>query len=172
MLHDGDDLIKDSAEILAHLDRKYQDHPLTDSEEAAARSQEIQKWMGEELFPALGPLMFHRVANAITHEDAEYFRKTREERFGMSLEKLASSPDLPQNVTKALTTLGTILGDNPFLGGNNPDLSDYLAASPLMWKHSISSEALYEIPENIISWFDRISRYYDHPSMKIHCANC
>lgn len=170
MLKDGDHLIKDSANILAHLEQTYPDRPFSKDDAAKAKMARLQEWVGSSLFPAIGPMLFYRVANALNPEEKDYFKTTREERFGMPLEKLAQNPELPAKMDAALKALELELGQGPFLGGDAPDLADYIAASPFMWQYSISSETLYKAPPAVEQWFARISTHYDQ--FKLHCANC
>ncbi len=172
ILKHGDELVRDSAKILSYLEKKFPEKPLIDGVEEQKRVDRYQSWLGEALFPALGPLMFHRVATALPADEAAYFTETREERFGKTLEDLADDPLLPVKFQAALELLVPELKKSDFLGGDQPDLSDYVAASPLMWQRSITHEKICTTPPRVTKWLEKLSAHFDGYLDNIACANC
>ncbi len=155
-LDDGGALIHDSAKIVDHLEAKHPAPPLFASDGERAAHAFYAAFISAHLFPALAPLMFKRVHATVDGADADYFRKTREERFGATLEELASRPELPVAVEKALSILAAPLEAFPFYGGRQANLTDYWVASIFMWRRSVTSESLYERPEAMAAWFERM----------------
>ena len=168
----GDQWLKESVDIITFLDREYPERPLVGDETARDRLEKYRAWLGSDLFPNLGPQVFFRVPNAISDEDAAYFRETREERFGVSVEELAKKPGLQENLAAAFQIVEADLADTPFLGGSEPDLSDYTVMSPLMWKRSITSEAVFTLPPKMAAWHDRMLDLYDGYGRNTACAEC
>ena len=161
ILDDGGEIVKDSGKIVAYLDDRYPDNPFFKNASDRASAIFYQAFLGSQLFPALAPLMFIRVHNTLSDADKTYFRETREKRFGTTLEALAENKQLPGQVEAALKTLAAPLAEFPFYGGDAPNMNDYIIASPFMWKHSLTSETLYETPEEIAVWFERILDLFD-----------
>ncbi|MEL6212999.1 MAG: glutathione S-transferase N-terminal domain-containing protein [Pseudomonadota bacterium] len=161
MLEDGGALIKDSAEIIAYLEKTYPEKPFFRSDGERAMHQFLGAFLGAHLFPSLGPLLFARVHGAISPEDQAYFRQTREERFGVTLEALAAKPGLRDGVEAALATLAAPLSENQFYGGAAANLSDYQLASILMWRRSVAGDDLYETPKPVEAWFERMLDLFD-----------
>ena len=85
ILTDGDEVVSDSANILAYLDKKYDDAPLTKTAGERAAVDFYQAWLDANLYPALAPMMFVRVCAAAHEDDKDYFRAVREKRFGKTL---------------------------------------------------------------------------------------
>jgi len=45
-----------------------------------------KSWLGSALYTGLAPMMFKRVCDILDMQNQEYFRKSREQKFGVSLE--------------------------------------------------------------------------------------
>ena len=161
ILKDGEELICDSAHILTHLEKKYENNPLigTDAERAAADF--YLAWLGANLYSSLSPMMFVRVHAAAHESDKAYFRQTREERLGGTLEELAAKPGLKENIEASLKTLSASLVRHKFLGGDTANLSDYMVMSPFMWQRSVTSETLYDTPQAVAAWQERMLDLFD-----------
>ena len=161
ILKDGDQVICDSANIVAHLEANHEGAPLTTSQAERAASDFYTAWIGASLYPALAPMLMARVCAAVHEDDKEYFRKTREERFGKTLEELAMIPGLKENMEKALQVLAAPLARHKFLGGDTPNLSDYIVFSPFIWQHTVTSDDLYEAPQAVDAWRERMLDLFD-----------
>jgi len=172
MLAHDDELIQDSQNILEYLEKNFPEKSYIEGAQGQARFEKYSQWQGNELFPNIAPLMFHRVSQALPDNEASYFRETREERFGNSLKNLAQTPGLAENVEKALSVVADDLTDHPFLGGKTPDMSDYLVASPLLWKKSITQENIFQTPAAVDQWMGRLGEHFGEPIQNIACAEC
>jgi len=172
MLKAGDDLIKGSDEIAAYLDETIEHNRLVDGPEAQERVEAVKAWMGNDLFPSLGPLMFYRVANALSPDDQTYFRQSREERFGTELETLSQTPGLADKAHAMTQKLGAMLDGQPYLNGSTPALADYLALGPFLWQRSITSDAPYKMDAMASAWLERMLDLFDGYGRKAKCAGC
>ena len=166
VLDDHGSLVRDSAEIITYLEKKYPDNPLWRSDAERAASQFYQAFLGAHIYPPLVRMLFLRVHNALAPEDQAYFRKTREERIGVSLEEFAEDAAAPGELTKALETLSSPLTAHSFFGGAAPNLSDYIVAAPMMWKRSVTSEDLFVTPPALAAWFERVLDLFDGHARK------
>ena len=124
--------MRDSGAIVEWLEGKHPQSPLVHDSAKVERVKEIA--MGGLMGLMFGLSILH-IVNAIAPGDKDYFRTSREERFGMSLEDIAANPDARANLESALAALEGELGSASWFGGQSPDLADYYVASILMWRH-------------------------------------
>ena len=151
-----DEMVKESAVIAQWLDRKFPQNPLVSSKAEKAATEFYAAWLGAALYPALGPMLYARILGVAAEEDKSYFRSTREQRFGKTLEDLALTPGLPEKAQAALAVLAAPLANSRYLGGAAPNLSDYVVFGPLMWQRSVTPTELYETPEPVAQWRERM----------------
>lgn len=157
----GDEMISDSAHIVAWLDKNSPGDPFvkTDGERAAADF--YLAWANAHLFPALAPMLMARIFAHVHEDDKDYFRSTRETRFGKTLEELAATPGSKERVEAALQTLAAPLARHKFLGGSTANLADYFVMSVFMWQRSVATEALYDCPQAVAAWQERMLDLFD-----------
>jgi len=170
MLDDDGELVRDSATIVAHLERKYRTRPLTATAGEAAAAEFYRAWLGAVLFPALVPLTLIKVHDLLDEEDADYFRTTREKRLGKRLEDLAGDPAAPARMEAALATLAAPLEKHRFLGGDSANLCDYIVFGPLMWRRTVTHEAPYKTPSAVEAWSGRMLDLFDGYGRKAKSA--
>ncbi len=161
VLIDNDEMIKDSPVITAWLDRKYPQNPLTGSKAEKAATEFYAAWTLSALNSALAPMLMLRIANSVAEEDKSYFRATREARFGKSLEEAAATPGVAEKAEAALKVLAAPLSTHRYLGGGAPNLSDYIVFSPFMWHRSVTLKDLYQTPEPVAQWKERMLDLFD-----------
>ena len=170
ILEDGDKLIPDSRAIADYLEKNYDGPALIRSEGERAACNFFSAWVGGHVFPALAPVSMVRVCALAREEDQEYFRSSREERFGVSLEDLAKTPGLDEKLSAAYGTLSAPLADAPFLGGTEPNLSDYFVFAPFQWRRCIAPDALNGAPAPVAAWFERMLDLFDGYARKAKTA--
>jgi len=161
ILKDGDQVICDSLNIIAYLEKHHANDPLTSTKGERAAVDFYLAWMGAILYPALGPMLMARVHSAAHEDDREYFRTAREARFGKTLEELSSIPGQREKTEAALEMLAAPLARNKYLGGDFPNLADYAVFGVFMWQRTVCSETLYEAPQAVDAWQERMLDLYD-----------
>ncbi len=171
VLDDNGKMIKDSAAIVAHLDQAYPENPIFVSDGEKAAHGFYTAFAGAHLFSSLAPMLFWRIEKTLTPKDAAYFRESREKRLGVTLEEFAANPDLRENMEGALKVLSAAVENNAYFGGDAPNLSDYFFAGAFMWQRTITTEELYEPPQALSDWFDRILNLYDGYARKAKRAS-
>lgn len=152
----GGEPICESRNILAWLEKNHPEKPLVASVGERAASEFFEAWAFANLYPALAPILMIRIHASAREDDKAYFRKTREERFGKTLEELAATPGLAEKIETALKTLAAPLTRHKFLGGEQPNLGDYMTMSPFMWQRCVTREELYEAPQAVDAWRERM----------------
>lgn len=167
---DSGEKILDSAAIVAWLDKNIAGNPLTETGGERAAADFYLAWLGASVFPALAPPLMIRVWEVAHEDDKDYFRTTREKRFGKTLEELAGTPGVKQNMEAALQTLAAPLARQKFLGGEKANLCDYIVMSVLMWKRLVSNTELYEMPQTVDAWHERMLDLFDGYARKAKIA--
>jgi glutathione S-transferase len=161
VLIDGDETVKDSAVITAWLDKNYPNKPLTATVGEAAAAEFYRMWMLSSFFPAVAPMLLTRLHALTAEEDKAYFRTTREARFGKTLEEIAAAPGAKEKTEIVLQLLSAPLGRFRFLGGDAPNLCDYTVAGCLMWPRIAAAEDVFEAPQAVASWMERMLDLFD-----------
>jgi glutathione S-transferase len=101
--------------------------------------------------------------------DRAYFRQSREQRFGMTLEAYAA--DTQGNIAvlrSALEPLRVTLATQPFIGGNTPLYPDYIVFGSLMWARSIGKTRLLETNDPVEVWRGRLLDEFGGFARKAH----
>ncbi|HXI87166.1 MAG TPA: glutathione S-transferase N-terminal domain-containing protein [Parvularculaceae bacterium] len=156
VLDDDGELVRDSAAIVEHLEKKYPARPLTATEGEKAMAEFVAAWWPAALLPGLGPLTMLKICNLLDGEDRDYFRRTREAHYGKSLEAYSDDPAAPGKVEAGLRQLAAPLARRKFLGGATPNLADYNVFSLLMWRRAAAPVDPYETPAEVAAWSERM----------------
>lgn len=159
VLVDNGEMVKDSGAIVQWLDRKYPQNPLVSSKAERAAADFYSAWLGANLYPALRPYLTVRLHAAASEVDKSYFRTTREARFGVALEELATR-FRSEAVEAALGVLAAPLLNNRYLGGATPNLCDYLVMGPFMWQRAVTTSDFYKAPEPVLQWRERMLDHF------------
>lgn len=162
VLVDGDEVVTDSYQIMAYLDRAYPDTPaLLGSGETEARAR-FFKYFGERsLAPAILKTVIMDLINAVHPKDREYFRDTREKRFGRTLEEFHSPAKGLAQLDTALEPMRGALTDNEYLDGKSAGGADYLVFGFFMWARCVSSADLVSNADPVYDWIERMLDLHD-----------
>lgn len=161
VLVDDDVVIADSMVIADYLEQRYPERPLFGSPEARAEANFIRHWVESVLSPGLVKQILVDIALILAPCDVQYFRTTREARFGMSLEAFCADRDarLP-GFRDTLQPLRLTLSGQSFLNGLGPGFSDYLVFGALQWARCVSSRVLLTHDDPVQEWLERILALY------------
>ncbi|NJM33429.1 MAG: glutathione S-transferase family protein [Rhodomicrobium sp.] len=158
MLVDGERWINESWQIARYLDEKFPDKPaLMATPTAKAGARFLNFWADTTLHPALRPLIMLSVFEVTAEKDKAYFRKSREELFGKPLEQLC--PDraaAKDNLLKVLTPVESTLKEFAFLGGDEPNYSDYIVFGSLQWANVVAPDPVLTPGSAVANWFERM----------------
>ncbi|WP_375203836.1 glutathione S-transferase N-terminal domain-containing protein [Hyphococcus sp.] len=158
---DGEETVKDSAMIMAWLDKAYPENPLVATDGEAAAAEFSRAWLFSSFFPAVSPMLVARIHALAADDDKPYFRASREERFGKTIEELAATTGQKEKVEASLQVLSAPLGRYRFLGGDAPNLCDYYVMGAFMWPRLSTSEDIYEAPQPVAAWIERMLDLFD-----------
>src|SRR4029453_3757836 len=88
VLLDGDRPVVDSWTIANHLEDCYPDRPSLFGGEGGRAMARMLNWWGDAVIGGMFPLIIADIPLNLKPEDAAYFRKSREARFGKPLEEI------------------------------------------------------------------------------------
>lgn len=162
VLVDGERVVTDSQAIAEYLEATYPDAPsLFGDAQSRALIQFIRRWTDGALHLALAPILMPDIHRVIHPKDQDYFRASREQRFGTTLETLAAQRE--QYVAALQTVLNplrfTVKGQ-AFLAGETPLYADHLVFGALQWARKTSATPLLQADDPIIAWMERVLDFY------------
>jgi glutathione S-transferase len=155
---DGDRWVHDSWTIANYLEDAYPDHPsLFGGAAGRALSRFHSNWADTVLHAGLIRLVLLDIYRHLDPRDRDYFRRSREERFGTTLEAFVADRDerLPA-FRQSLAPLRLTLAAQPFLGGDGPLYPDYIAFGAFQWARAISDCELLAPDDPVHAWRRRM----------------
>lgn len=163
VLVDGDQVVVDSWQIAEYLEDRYRDAPsLFGGESGKSLTQFVSAWADTILIPAVAPLVMVDIPPILHEGDRQYFRESREARFGASLEALAGNRDEQvKGFRQSLLPLRRLLGQHDFLGGQAPNYADYSVFSVFQWARCVSGFALLTQDDVVAQWGARMLELFD-----------
>jgi glutathione S-transferase len=157
MVDDGR-VVHDSSAIAKYLEDRYPERPsLFGGEAGAGLTRFIQNWTETVLQPGLIGFVVLDIHRHVGPEDQNYFRKSREERFGKKLEEVVADRDarLPA-FRDSLTPLRRTVERQDFLAGSAPAYADYIVFGAFQWARAISDYQLLVADDPITAWRGRM----------------
>ena len=156
VLVDGDVTVTDSYEILRYLDRTYAEAPLFGDSLAEGRARFLKHYAERSLQPAMMRTIIMDLLNAIHPDDRDYFRESREKRFGRTLEEFHSPAKGLSQLDAALEPLRGRLKEADYIDGEAPAAGDYLVFGSFMWARCVSSADLVSNADPVYAWRERM----------------
>ena len=160
VIDDAGVVVRDSVAILAYLDEAYPAAPLAPGPGDAAAFEFVRAFAATHVFPPMASKLFVHVERAIRPTDRAYFRASREERLGMSLEA-AAARDVDRQLAEALGVVAAPLAKQDFYGGERPAIADYFVASVFLWERCVTPAPVIEKPPALSDWFERMLDLFD-----------
>ena len=162
VIQDGEEIVADSWAIARYLEDSYPDRPALFGMDGEGMTRFVQYWVHTVVQPGLVNLIILDIHDHLDPQDQDYFRQSREQRFGRSLEAVQADRDQRLGeFRKALEPARRTVQDSPYLGGETPRYADYLLFGALQWSRVISPLALLEADDPLLAWFGRCLDLYD-----------
>ena len=160
--HDGT-VVADSWAIAVYLEETFPDAPgLFKGEGGMAAARFIEGWANGVLIPAVAPLIVKDIHDIACDEDRDYFRQSRESRFGKTLEDVqAGREERLEFFRGVLMPLRLMLRSQPFIGGESPLYTDYMVFATLQFPRVASPFALLDAEDPVHEWFERCLDLHD-----------
>ena len=172
VLIDDGETVYDSWRIALHLEARYPNVPaLFTGTGAVPLAQFVNAWSDSVLLPAIARVILLDIHDCLDLADREYFRVSREKRFGQSLEAVVA--DRPSNLSalgKALTPLRQVLRERDFLSGESPAYADYCVFGMFMWARCCSTAPLLDEDDPVFLWRERLLSAFDGLARSAPCT--
>jgi glutathione S-transferase len=160
---DGSKVVHDSWQIATYLDAAFADKPLLvgpDSERSLARF--VNHWSDTALVPAVRRLIYPDFIWCLAPEDRDYFRRSREEMLGQTLEDAGADRARWQaEFAATCRPLERHLDGQSFISGAAPRYSDYIVFSILQWARLGSPHDILEADTALARWRARMVALFD-----------
>jgi glutathione S-transferase len=159
---DSGKVVHDSSAIADYIEERYSDRPsLFPGAAARGLSKFVQNWTETVLQVGLIRLVLLDIYKHIGPKDQEYFRQSRESRFGASLEDVVKNRDERLPAFRAsLDPLRRTVERQPFVCGEAPAYGDYIVFGAFQWARSISDFELLAANDPIFGWRGRMLDLY------------
>lgn len=148
---DGDARLTDSAAIVRHLDTVQPRRPVYRDEDRQFDLASVEQEIGARAGRVIAPKFVERLCA----EDRDYYRSSRELRFGMSFAELQEHRSVAE--LDLAFTVGRIAGGlsrTPFFSGNEPGFADAVIYGYLLWIDLSDPAAMPELPPEMAAWFE------------------
>ena len=160
---DGGRVVHDSTAIADYLEERYPDRQsLFGGAAGRALARFVQNWTETVLQTGLIRLVALDIHRHCTPEDQAYFRRSREERFGASLEDVARdrAARLPAFRT-SLDPLRRTVERQDFISGKAPAYADYVVFGAFQWVRAISDFEVLAADDPVRVWRSRMLDLFD-----------
>jgi glutathione S-transferase len=162
VLVDGNRWIADSWTIANYLEDAYPDRPSLFGGPQGRALSRFYSTLADTLVNGIFRFIAVDIVERVHEKDRDYFRRSREERVGMTLETLiADREKLLPGLRESLTPLRLTFKTQPFLGGAEPLYADYAVFGPFQWARCISPFTLLAPDDPIALWRDRLLDAFD-----------
>ncbi|WP_315757349.1 MULTISPECIES: glutathione S-transferase family protein [unclassified Bradyrhizobium] len=160
---DGDRAVADSWTIANYLEDTYPGRPsLFGGAGGRAMARFLNAWGDVAIVGGIFPLIIADIPKNLAAEDADYFRKSREARFGKSLEEVMATRDQAViGFRRSLEPLRQTLKTQAFIGGDAPDYADYIVFGGFQWARVVSPFRLLEESDSVHAWRERLLDAFD-----------
>ncbi|WP_312381062.1 glutathione S-transferase N-terminal domain-containing protein [Pseudomonas oryzihabitans] len=163
VLVDGEQWVSDSWAIAEYLDRQYPERPpLLGDASLTAVTRFVNQWVAESVHPALARVILPDVHAVLDEADKDYFKRTREAAFGVSLDELAAQREASlQAFLQVVKPLRSTLAQQPYLAGDAPAYVDHIVFGAFQWAHVVSAQPLLAQDDPITLWCERLRQAYE-----------
>jgi glutathione S-transferase len=160
---DGDRVVHDSTAIADYLEERYPDRPLLFGDEIGrALTRFVQNWTETVLQVGLIRLVVLDIHRHSHPKDQPYFRSSREERFGTTLEEFVKDREARLPAFRAsLDPLRRTVERQDFISGERPAYPDYIVFGAFQWARAISDFEVLATDDPVFAWRGRMLDLFD-----------
>ena len=151
-------VVHDSSAIAEYLETHYPDRPsLFGGETGKALTHFVQNWTETVLQPGLIGFVVLDIWRHSAPQDQSYFRQSREERFGTTLENVVKDREARLSAFRdSLAPLRRTVERQKFLAGDAPAYADYIVFGAFQWARAISDFELLAAADPVALWRGRL----------------
>lgn len=152
----GNRFVEDSWHIAEFLDSQYPDRPmLLGCSLGRGTARFVECFTDKVIQPAILRLVAGDVFKRMLPRDQVYFRRTREEMLGCTLEEAQAERDKAVLAfRKAIHPVRLTLKKQPWLSGQTPGHADYIVMAAFQWARLASDFQILADDDPITSWFN------------------
>lgn len=160
-------VVHDSLRILEYLEEAHPDRPpLFGGPGGLALARFATGWADAATVAAVARLVVSDIPRWLGEEDAAYFTRTREARFGMPLAEVTAGREARVGAFRrdTLAPLRAALRRAPFLHGERPGAADYVAFGGFQWARMVSAFPLLDPADRadpVHAWRARVLDLFD-----------
>ena len=161
VIQDGSTVVSDSWAIAEYLEEQMPTPTLFGGSTGRAHAAFINAWADAVLVGGIARFIVRDLIDIIDPKDRDYFRSSREARFGQSLEAVQDGRDSRVAAFRdLLLPVRLVLRRQEWLGGAAPSYADHIVAGTLMWPRCVSRFALLEDNDPVAMWQGRVLDLY------------
>jgi glutathione S-transferase len=155
--------VHDSWAIAEYLEDAYPDRPaLFGGAVGRGAARFLNNWADLVLHAGLIRLVAADILAVVDEGDRDYFRRSREARFGTTLEAFCAGRDERiAEFRRGLAPLRATLAAQPFLAGAAPAYPDYIVFGSFQWARCVSGFEVLEEGDPIAAWRERLLAAFD-----------
>jgi len=163
VIEDNGQWVSESWDIACYLEDSYPDAPsLFGGAMGRQQTRFINHWADRTVLMNLFPMLAADICALLEDEDAAYFRKTREERLGRSLEAAREGrEERIVDLRRQLSPLRGAVKESAFVCGESPAYADYVCYTPFLWASCCSTFQVLEPDDPIAEWCARLADCFD-----------
>lgn len=150
----------DSWQILQVLEQRYPQAPLLTPGDHSLGF--VRAWVDRSLLAGVFKVVAPKICDLLEGEDQAYFKASREQRLGVSLEALAQQEQKYRAVLNAtLEPLRALLSQQPCVSGEQVGGADVLVLACLLWAEAILGPDYLPEEDPISNWRQRQSGWVE-----------
>ena len=156
-------VVHDSTAIADYLEEHYPDRPpLFGGAAGRALTRFVQNWTETVVHIGLIRLVVLDIWRHAAPQDRDYFRRSREERFGTSLEEAVADREARLPAFRAsLDPLRRTVERQDFVAGAAPGYADYIVFGAFQWARAISEFEVLAADDPVRAWRRRMLDLHD-----------
>lgn len=158
VIQDNSTVVYDSWTIAGYLEEKQPDPRIFPGLGLKEACCFFNLYVDRTVHPAFFPIVVYDIFTKVDPADREYFRTTREERLGETLEAVAAKREehRPELRTVLADLEATISGQDYFFGLLT--YADLCLFGSLKWVTVVSAEPLFDLAPALRAWWERMQK--------------
>jgi glutathione S-transferase len=161
VIQDAGKTVYDSWSIAEYLETAYPASTLFGGTGGVAHARFVNAWADSVLVGGIARFIVRDLVDIIDPKDVSYFRSSREQRFGATLEAVQQGREGRIGAFRdSLLPVRLVLRKQAWLGGAAPSYADHIIAGTLMWPRCASRFDLLAADDPVADWFGRVLDLY------------
>jgi glutathione S-transferase len=161
VIRDEGTVVFDSWTIAEYLEDQVPTPVLFGGPTGRAHALFVNAWADAVLVGGIARFIVRDVFDVIDPKDRDYFRSSREARFGKSLEAVQEGrEERLAAFRELLLPIRLVLRRQRWLGGSAASYADHIVAGTMMWARCASRFELLEANDPVTEWLDRVLDLY------------